>query len=224
MPCSKPPNRCSAAAIIPIDDHVSPDGRVMEVLSEHCCEGWLEGYVLTGRHGVFPTYEAFAQVVDSMLTQHAKWLKECQRAGLAAADPFDQLPAHQPRLAQRPQRLQPPGARLHRQRAGEEEHDRADLFSARRQLPAVSVADHCLRSRNYVNLVVCGKQPQLQWLSMDEARKHCSRGAAKWDFASNDGEQRARRRAGLLRRRAHDRGRGHQPGCCKSTCPTSACG
>ncbi len=178
-------DRCSEASIIPIDDHISHDGRVMEVLSEHCCEGWLEGYVLSGRHGVFPTYEAFAQVVDSMLTQHAKWLKECKgqpwRRPLPSINYL--LTSHAWRNDHNGFSHQAPGF-----------IDNALVKKSaivRTYFPPdgnclMSVANHCMRSRNYVNLVVCGKQPQLQWLTMQQAREHCSRGAARWDFCSND--------------------------------------
>ncbi len=178
-------DRCSVAETIPIDDHVSPQGRVMEVLSEHCCEGWLEGYVLTGRHGVFPTYEAFAQVVDSMLTQHAKWLKESREQHWRRPIPSINylLTSHAWRNDHNGFSHQAPGFL-----------DNALVKKStivRTYFPPdgnclMSVADHCLRSRNYVNVVVCGKQPQLQWLTIDEAREHCSRGAARWDFCSND--------------------------------------
>ncbi len=181
-------NRCSTASRIPIDDHVSPDGRVMEVLSEHCCEGWHEGYVLTGRHGVFPTYEAFAQVVDSMLTQHAKWLKECKEQAWRRPIPSINylLTSHAWRNDHNGFSHQAPGF-----------IDNALVKKStivRTYFPPdgnclMSTVDHCLRSRNYVNLMVCGKQPQLQWLTMEEARRHCSQGAAKWDFCSNDGDQ-----------------------------------
>ncbi len=180
-------DRCSVAETIPIDDHVSPDGRVMEVLSEHCCEGWLEGYVLTGRHGVFPTYEAFAQVVDSMLTQHAKWLKESREQRWRRPIPSINylLTSHAWRNDHNGYSHQAPGF-----------IDNALVKKStivRTYFPPdgnclMSTVDHCLRSRNYVNLAVCGKQPQLQWLSMDDAREHCSRGISKWDFASSDGD------------------------------------
>ncbi len=179
-------DRCSVAATIPIDDHVSPGGRVMEVLSEHCCEGWLEGYLLSGRHGVFSSYEAFAQVVDSMVTQHAKWLEQCRelpwRKAVASLNVF--LTSHAWRNDHNGFSHQAPGF--------------VDNALARRSETIrvyyppdgnclLSVMDHCLRSRNYVNLITCGKQPELQWLSMEEAVAHCSRGASKWEFASNDG-------------------------------------
>ncbi len=179
--------RCSVEETVSIDDHIGPDGRVMEVLSEHCCQGWLEGYLLTGRHGIWASYEAFAQVVDSMLTQHAKWLEESRkfpwRKPLASLNVF--LTSHAWRNDHNGFSHQAPGF--------------VDNALARRSevirvyYPAdgnclLSVFDHCLRSRNYVNIVTCGKQLELQWLNMDLAREHCSQGASAWDFATNDGE------------------------------------
>jgi xylulose-5-phosphate/fructose-6-phosphate phosphoketolase len=178
-------DRCSVAETVPIDDHVGPDGRVMEVLSEHCCQGWLEGYLLSGRHGVWSSYEAFAQIVDSMLTQHAKWLEQCRdfpwRRPLASLNVF--LSSHAWRNDHNGFSHQAPGF--------------VDNALARRSeviriyFPPdtnclLSVFDHCLRTRNYVNVVTCGKQLQLQWLGMDQAVEHCTRGASIWQFATND--------------------------------------
>jgi xylulose-5-phosphate/fructose-6-phosphate phosphoketolase len=178
-------NRSSVAETVSIDDHVGPNGRVIEVLSEHCCEGWLEGYLLTGRHGVWATYEGFAQVVDSMLTQHAKWLEQCEeiawRRPIASLNVF--LTSHCWRNDHNGFSHQAPGF--------------VDNALARRSTVTriyyppdantlLSTMDHCLRSRNYVNLVTCGKQEQLQFLNMNEAIEHCSRGASRWAFASND--------------------------------------
>lgn len=181
-------DRCSVASIIPIDDHVSADGRVMEVLSEHCCEGWLEGYVLTGRHGMFPTYEAFAQVVDSMLTQHAKWLKECREQRWRRPIPSLNylITSHAWRNDHNGFSHQSPGFI---DNALVKKSTIVRIYFPPDTNCLLSVSDHCLRSRNYVNLIVCGKQPQLQWLSIDEARQHCSRGASVWNFASNDDGQ-----------------------------------
>jgi xylulose-5-phosphate/fructose-6-phosphate phosphoketolase len=177
--------RCSVEETVSIDDRIGPDGRVMEVLSEHCCQGWLEGYLLTGRHGVWASYEAFAQVVDSMLTQHAKWLEESRkypwRKPVASLNVF--LTSHAWRNDHNGFSHQAPGF--------------VDNALARRSevirvyYPPdgnclLNVFDHCLRSRNYVNIVTCGKQLELQWLSMDLAREHCSQGASIWKFASND--------------------------------------
>ncbi len=178
--------RCFMAETVSIDDDLSPEGRVMEVLSEHCCQGWLEGYLLTGRHGFWASYEAFAQVVDSMLTQHAKWLEQCLdvpwRRPIASLNVF--LTSHAWRNDHNGFSHQATGF--------------VDNALARRSETIrvyyppdgnclLSVFDHCLRSRNYVNIVTCGKQPQLQWLTMDEALEHCSRGASTWAFATNDG-------------------------------------
>ncbi len=174
------------AETVSIDEKLSPDGRVLEVLSEHCCEGWLEGYLLTGRHGMWSSYEAFAQVVDSMLTQHAKWLEQCReypwRKPIASLNVL--LTTHAWRNDHNGFSHQATGF--------------VDNALARRSETIrvyyppdgnclLSIFDHCLRSRNAVNIVTCGKQPQLQWLTMDEALEHCSRGASTWKFATNDG-------------------------------------
>ncbi len=178
-------DRCSAAAIIEIDDHVAPDGRVMEVLSEHCCEGWLEGYLLTGRHGIFASYEAFASVVDSMLNQHAKWLKMCKE--IPWRHPISSLnillTSHAWRNDHNGYSHQGPGFIdnvMSKKGAVTRVYFPPDANCL------LSVADHCFRSENYVNLIVAGKQPQLQWLNIEQAREHCSKGASVWNFASND--------------------------------------
>jgi xylulose-5-phosphate/fructose-6-phosphate phosphoketolase len=178
-------DRRSVAQTVSIDDHVSPQGRVMEVLSEHCCQGWLEGYLLTGRHGLWSSYEAFAQVVDSMLTQHAKWIEEAEelpwRKPIASLNVF--VTSHAWRNDHNGFSHQAPGF--------------VDNALARRSTvirtyyppdanTLLSSVDHCLRSRDYVNVVTCGKQKELQWLTMEEAVEHCSRGASIWKFASND--------------------------------------
>jgi xylulose-5-phosphate/fructose-6-phosphate phosphoketolase len=178
--------RCFMAETVSIDDELSPDGRVMEVLSEHCCQGWLEGYLLTGRHGMWSSYEAFAQVVDSMLTQHAKWLEQCRdfpwRRPLASLNVL--LTSHAWRNDHNGFSHQATGF-VDNALARRSETIR--VYYPPDSNCLLSVFDHCLRSRNYVNLVTCGKQPQLQWLNMDEALDHCSRGASTWKFASNDG-------------------------------------
>jgi xylulose-5-phosphate/fructose-6-phosphate phosphoketolase len=178
-------NRCSVGKIIDIDDHIAPDGRVMEVLSEHMCQGWLEGYLLTGRHGLFPCYEAFATIVDSMLNQHAKWLKTCGeipwRVPISSVNYL--LTSHAWRQDHNGYSHQGPGfidSVLNKKSS-----------VVRIYLPPdanclLSVADHCLRSRGYVNLIIAGKQPELQWLDMDSAREHCSHGASVWQWAGND--------------------------------------
>jgi xylulose-5-phosphate/fructose-6-phosphate phosphoketolase len=180
-------NRCLVEATIPTDDHVSPDGRVMEVLSEHLCEGWLEGYLLTGRHGLFATYEAFAMVSASMTVQHAKWLDAA--AALPWREPVASLNILLTSTCWRNDHNgfshQGPGL-----------IDTVMAMSGdvvRVYLPPdanclMSVADHCMRSRNYVNLIVIDKQPQLQYLSMADAVEHCARGASVWQWASTDGD------------------------------------
>ena len=178
-------NRCFVGKIISIDDHVKPDGRVMEVLSEHLCEGWLEGYTLTGRHGIFVTYESFAMVAASMIVQHSKWLSEGIK--LPWREPIPSLNVMLTSTCWRNDHNgfshQGPGL--------------IDVMLSKRGAVAriylppdanclLSVADHCFRSRDYVNLIVIDKQPQLQWLNMDAAIEHCTRGASVWSWASND--------------------------------------
>jgi len=177
--------RCSMAEIVSIDDELGPDGRVMEVLSEHLCQGWLEGYLLTGRHGMWSSYEAFAQVVDSMTTQHAKWLEQCEdflwRRPLASLNVL--LTSHAWRNDHIGFSHQATG---YVDNALARRSEVIRVYYPPDSNCLLSVFDHCLRSRNYVNLVTCGKQPQLQWLNMDEALEHCSRGASIWKFATND--------------------------------------
>jgi xylulose-5-phosphate/fructose-6-phosphate phosphoketolase len=167
------------------DDHLSPDGRVMEVLSEHLCQGWLEGYLLTGRHGIFNCYEAFIHIVDSMFNQHAKWLKVTRaipwRRPIASLNYL--LSSHVWRQDHNGFSHQDPGFIDH------VVNKKAEIV--RIYLPPdanclLSVADHCLRSRDYVNVIVAGKQPSLDYLSMDEAIIHCTRGIGIWDWASSD--------------------------------------
>jgi xylulose-5-phosphate/fructose-6-phosphate phosphoketolase len=177
--------RCSMAELVSIDDDLGPDGRVLEVLSEHLCEGWLEGYLLTGRHGMWSSYEAFAQVVDSMLTQHAKWLEQCRdypwRKPIASLNVL--LTSHAWRNDHNGFSHQATGFV---DNALARRSDTIRVYYPPDSNCLLSVFDHCLRSRNYVNIVTCGKQPQLQWLNMDEALEHCSRGASTWKFATND--------------------------------------
>ncbi len=177
--------RCYVADILPEDDNLSPSGRVMEVLSEHQCQGWLEGYLLTGRHGFFSCYEAFIHIIDSMFNQHAKWLKVCNhiawRRPIASLNYL--LSSHVWRQDHNGFSHQDPGFIDH------VVNKKAEVV--RVYLPPdanclLSVTDHCLRSRNYVNVVVAGKQPAPQWLSMDEAIKHCTAGVGIWEWASND--------------------------------------
>ena len=178
-------NRESMAELLPTDDHVGPEGRVMEVLSEHMCEGWLEGYLLTGRHGFFSCYEAFIAIVDSMFNQHAKWLEACNRIPWRrpVASLNILLTSHVWRQDHNGFSHQDPGF------IGHVANKKASIV--RIYLPPdanslLSVADHCLRSRNYVNVIVAGKQPSPQWLTMDEAVRHCAQGAGIWSWASND--------------------------------------
>jgi xylulose-5-phosphate/fructose-6-phosphate phosphoketolase len=177
--------RCSTAEIVPNDDHEAPDGRVMEMLSEHQCEGWLEGYLLTGRHGFFSCYEAFIHIVDSMFNQHAKWLKVTRhipwRRPIASLNYL--LTSHVWRQDHNGFSHQDPGVIDH------VANKKAQII--RVYLPPdantlLSVTDHCLRSRNYVNVIVAGKQPAPQWLDIDSAIDHCTRGIGIWPWASND--------------------------------------
>jgi len=177
--------RCSTAEVLKTDENVSPDGRVMEVLSEHLCQGWLEGYLLTGRHGFFNCYEAFVHIVDSMFNQHAKWLKTTRqipwRRPIASLNYL--LTSHVWRQDHNGFSHQDPGFIDH------VVNKKAEVI--RVYLPPdantlLSVTDHCLRSRNYVNVIVAGKQPAPQWLDMDAAVKHCAAGIGIWDWASTD--------------------------------------
>jgi xylulose-5-phosphate/fructose-6-phosphate phosphoketolase len=171
---------------IPDDENLSPDGRVMEILSEHTCQGWLEGYLLTGRHGLFSCYEAFIHIIDSMFNQHAKWLKVTSseipwRRPIASLNYL--LTSHVWRQDHNGFSHQDPGFIDH------VVNKKAEVI--RVYLPPdantlLCVADHCLRSRDYVNVIVAGKQPSLQYLSMDEAIKHCNAGVSIWEWASND--------------------------------------
>jgi xylulose-5-phosphate/fructose-6-phosphate phosphoketolase len=178
-------DRTWMAETVPGDDHLAPDGRVMEVLSEHLCQGWLEGYLLTGRHGLFNCYEAFIHIVDSMFNQHAKWLKVTRgipwRRPIASLNYL--LSSHVWRQDHNGFSHQDPGFIDHvvNKSAG----------VIRVYLPPdanclLSVADHCLRSRHYVNVIVAGKQPALDYLSMDEAIVHCTRGIGIWEWASSE--------------------------------------
>ena len=178
-------NRAWMAETHPWDDHLAPDGRVMEMLSEHQCQGWLEGYLLTGRHGFFSCYEAFIHIIDSMFNQHAKWLKVCNhipwRRPIASLNYL--LSSHVWRQDHNGFSHQDPGFIDH------VVNKKAEVV--RVYLPPdanclLSVTDHCLRSRNYVNVIVAGKQPAPQWLTMDEAIKHCTAGLGIWEWASND--------------------------------------
>lgn len=177
-------NRCFVSELIPIDDHVSHDGRVMEVLSEHNCHGWLEGYTLTGRHGLFATYEAFAMVADSMSMQHAKWLEHCIK-----------IPWRKPVPSLNYLLTSTCWRNDHNGFSHQGPGFIDNLINKRPEVVRVylppdansllCVADHCLRSVNYLNAIVIDKQPQLQYLTMDQAREHCARGAGIWDWCGN---------------------------------------
>ncbi|MGZ8385507.1 MAG: phosphoketolase family protein, partial [Nitrospira sp.] len=178
-------NRAWMAERQPYDDHLAPDGRVMEMLSEHQCQGWLEGYLLTGRHGFFSCYEAFIHIIDSMFNQHAKWLKVCNhipwRRPIASLNYL--LSSHVWRQDHNGFSHQDPGFIDH------VVNKKAEVI--RVYLPPdantlLSVTDHCLRSRNHVNVIVAGKQSAPQWLDMDAAVKHCTAGIGIWEWASND--------------------------------------
>jgi xylulose-5-phosphate/fructose-6-phosphate phosphoketolase len=178
-------DRVFVGATLPTDDHLSPDGRVMEVLSEHLCQGWLEGYLLTGRHGLFNSYEAFIHIIDSMFNQHAKWLKVSKsipwRRPIASLNYL--LSSHVWRQDNNGFSHQDPGFIDH------VVNKKAEII--RVYLPPdtnclLSVANHCLRSQDYVNVIVAGKQPSHDWLSMEAAVLHCTRGVGIWDWASTD--------------------------------------
>jgi xylulose-5-phosphate/fructose-6-phosphate phosphoketolase len=178
-------DRASTAALLASDDHVAPDGRVMEVLSEHMCEGWLEGYLLTGRHGLFSCYEAFIHIVDSMFNQHAKWLKVSReipwRKPIASLNYL--LTSHVWRQDHNGFSHQDPGFIDH---VVNKKADVVRVYLPPDANTLLSVADHCLRSRNYVNVIVAGKQPEPQWLSIDAASRHCAAGIGIWEWASTD--------------------------------------
>jgi xylulose-5-phosphate/fructose-6-phosphate phosphoketolase len=177
--------RCSTAEILPGDENIAADGRVMEMLSEHQCQGWLEGYLLTGRHGFFSCYEAFIHIVDSMFNQHAKWLDVTRdiawRRPIASLNYL--LSSHVWRQDHNGFSHQDPGF------VDLVVNKKAEII--RIYLPPdantlLSVTDHCLRSHNDINVIVAGKQPELQWLDMDAAIRHCTAGLGIWQWASND--------------------------------------
>ena len=178
-------NRVWAGEILPEDDHISPDGRVMEVLSEHLCQGWLEGYLLTGRHGFFSCYEAFIHIIDSMFNQHAKWLKTTRdipwRRSIASLNYL--LTSHVWRQDHNGFSHQDPGFIDH---VINKKAEVVRIYLPPDANTLLSVTDHCLRSRHYVNVIIAGKQPALQYLDMDAAIKHCTAGIGIWEWASND--------------------------------------
>ena len=178
-------NRTSTAEILSTDESIAPDGRVMEILSEHLCQGWLEGYLLTGRHGLFSCYEAFIHIIDSMFNQHAKWLQVCNhipwRAPIASLNYL--LTSHVWRQDHNGNSHQDPGF------LDVVANKSADII--RIYLPPdantlLSVTNHCLHSRNYVNVIIAGKQPEIQWLNITDAMAHCAVGIGVWQWASND--------------------------------------
>jgi xylulose-5-phosphate/fructose-6-phosphate phosphoketolase len=171
--------------LLPVDEHLSTQGRVLEMLSEHMCQGWLEGYLLTGRHGWFSCYEAFIHIVDSMFNQHAKWLKITHdipwRRKIASLNYL--LTSHVWRQDHNGFTHQDPGFIDH---VVNKKADVVRVYLPPDANTLLSVADHCLRSRSYVNVIVAGKQPELQWLDMESAVKHCTNGVGIWEWASND--------------------------------------
>ncbi|HEY0372372.1 MAG TPA: phosphoketolase family protein [Thermoanaerobaculia bacterium] len=178
-------DRVFTGELLPSDEQLSPNGRVMEILSEHVCQGWLEGYLLTGRHGFFSCYEAFIHVVDSMFNQHAKWLKTTRhipwRRPIASLNYL--LTSHVWRQDHNGFSHQDPGFIDH---VVNKKAEVVRVYLPPDANTLLSVVDHCLRSRNYVNVIIAGKQPALQYLDMDAAIKHCSTGIGMWTWASND--------------------------------------
>jgi len=182
-------DRAWEAEILPTDDHLAPDGRVMEVLSEHMCQGWLEGYLLTGRHGLFNCYEAFIHIIDSMFNQHAKWLKVTR--GIPWRQPLPSLnyllSSHVWRQDHNGFSHQDPGFIDH---VANKKAEIIRIYLPPDANTLLATADHCLRSRHYVNVIVAGKQSALNYLPMEDAITHCARGLGIWEWASNDeGEQ-----------------------------------
>ena len=177
------------AKTLPTDEFLSPDGRIMDsMLSEHMCEGWLEGYLLTGRHGFFATYEAFARIIDSMVAQHAKWLKVCNqlpwREEIASLNLIMASTVWQ--QDHNGFTHQDPGFMDH---IANKKADVVRLYLPPDANCLLSCFDHCVRSRNYVNVIVASKHPRPQWLTMDEAVRHCTQGIGIWEWASNDAGQ-----------------------------------
>lgn len=180
--------RCTMETIFPKDEKLSNSGRVMEVLSEHLCEGWLEGYLLTGRHGLFPCYEAFVTIVDSMVNQHAKWLKTARelpwRKPIASLNYL--LTSHVWRQDNNGYSHQGPGfidTVINKKSAV------ARIYLPPDANTLLSVMDHCLRSKDYINVIIAGKQPELQWLNMEDAIEHCAQGASDWKWAGTAGHE-----------------------------------
>ncbi len=178
-------DRAWDAETLSYDDHLAPDGRVMEILSEHTCQGWLEGYLLTGRHGLFSCYEAFIHIVDSMFNQHAKWLKVCHEIPWRRAIPSLNylLTSHVWRQDHNGFSHQDPGFIDY---VCNKKSDIVRVYLPPDANCLLYVTDHCLKSWNRINVIVAGKQPAPQWLTMDEAVKHCIAGIGIWEWASND--------------------------------------
>ncbi len=178
-------DRVFTGTILPTDEHIAHEGRVMEVLSEHLCQGWLEGYLLTGRHGFFSCYEAFIHIIDSMFNQHAKWLKTTRhipwRRPIASLNYL--LTSHVWRQDHNGFSHQDPGFIDH---VVNKKAEVVRVYLPPDANTLLSVVDHCLRSRNYVNVIIAGKQPALQYLDVDAATKHCAAGIGMWEWASND--------------------------------------
>ncbi|MBC7631455.1 phosphoketolase, partial [Aeromicrobium sp.] len=181
-------DRAWDAITVPGDDHLAPDGRVMEVLSEHLCQGWLEGYLLTGRHGIFNCYEAFIHIIDSMFNQHAKWLKSTRRIPWRAPIPSLNylLSSHVWRQDNNGFSHQDPGFLDH---VINKKAEVVRVYLPPDTNTLLSVTDHCLRSHDYVNVIIAGKQPALTYLTIDEAIAHCTRGLGIWPWASNEGDE-----------------------------------
>ncbi len=180
-------NRCSTALVLADDEHVSPDGRVMEILSEHTCQGWIEGYLLTGRHGIFTTYEAFVHIVDSMFNQHAKWLEVSR--GIPWRQPIASLnyliTSHVWRQDNNGFTHQDPGFL---DVVMNKTPDIVRIYLPPDANTMLSVVDHCLRSKDYINVIVAGKHPEAQWLDLDAAVAHCTQGLGIWPWASSDAD------------------------------------
>jgi xylulose-5-phosphate/fructose-6-phosphate phosphoketolase len=178
-------DRAWMAETLPEDDHLAPDGRVMEILSEHTCQGWLEGYLLTGRHGLFSCYEAFIHIVDSMFNQHAKWTKVSKeipwRRPVASLNYL--LTSHVWRQDHNGFSHQDPGFI---DLVINKKADIIRVYLAPDANTLLYITDKCLRSRDFINVIIAGKQPQPQWLDMDAAIKHCSAGIGIWEWASSD--------------------------------------
>jgi xylulose-5-phosphate/fructose-6-phosphate phosphoketolase len=179
-------DRTSTAEILPTDEHISAEGRVMEVLSEQMCQGWLEGYLLTGRHGLFSCYEAFIHIIDSMFNQHAKWLKVARhipwRKPIASLNYL--LTSHVWRQDHNGNSHQDPGFL---DVVANKKSNIVRIYLPPDANTLLSVTDHCLRSKDYINVIVAGKQPEMQWLNINDAIEHCEAGIGIWQWASNDG-------------------------------------